>query len=166
MLFLQTTSKVLGCARFPEFVHNFSERQILWSLCLVDFHAFTLQLVIQTLHSVAPELQVFVSSPNNCQNISKTSTPLSPIYLNTNRLHGNTFEFLYNCSKFATMGKRLTKDSNISAKKLSAMRIEPETSCVLPSCLPDWSNLALLVILLSLDVASKCKGRRVHKSKS
>ena len=29
-----------GCARFPEFVQNFTERQILWSLCLVDFHTF------------------------------------------------------------------------------------------------------------------------------
>ena len=52
----------LGCARFPEFTQNFSERQILWSLCSVDFHTLTLQLPIQTPHSVAPELQVFVSS--------------------------------------------------------------------------------------------------------
>ena len=51
-----------GCARFPQFVLNFTERQILWSLCSVDFHTFTLQLPIQTLHSVAPELQVLVSS--------------------------------------------------------------------------------------------------------
>ena len=51
-----------GCARFPDFVKNFSERQILWSLCSVDFHTLTLQLPIQTPHSVAPELQVFVSS--------------------------------------------------------------------------------------------------------
>ena len=45
-----------GCARFPEFVQNFSECQTLWSLCSVDFHTFTLQLPIQTLNSVAPEL--------------------------------------------------------------------------------------------------------------
>ena len=32
----------------------------MWSLCSLDFHTFTLQLPIQTLHSVAPELQVFV----------------------------------------------------------------------------------------------------------
>ena len=63
------------CARFPQFVQNFSERQILWSLCLVDFHTFTLQLTIQTLHSVAPELQLFVSSLENCQNFIKTTTP-------------------------------------------------------------------------------------------
>ena len=44
------------------FCWNFSERQILWSLCSVDFHTFTLQLPIQTPHSVAPELHVFVSS--------------------------------------------------------------------------------------------------------
>ena len=58
------------CAKF------FSEHQILWSLCSVDFHTLTLQLPIQTLHSVAPELQVFVSSLENCQNFSKTSTSL------------------------------------------------------------------------------------------
>ena len=46
------------------FYRNFTERQILWSLCSVDFHTFTLQLPIQTLHSVVPELQVFVSSLN------------------------------------------------------------------------------------------------------
>ena len=65
-----------GCARFPQFVQNFSERQLLWSLCSVDFHTFTSQLPIQTLHSVAPELPVFVSSLKNCQNFSKMSTPL------------------------------------------------------------------------------------------
>ena len=36
----------------------------MWSLCSVDFHTLTLQLPIQTPHSVAPELQVFVSSLN------------------------------------------------------------------------------------------------------
>ena len=40
---------------FPEFVQNFSERQILWILCSVDFHTL---LPIETLHSVVPELQV------------------------------------------------------------------------------------------------------------
>ena len=58
------------------FCWNFSERQILWSLCLVDFHTLTLQLPIQTPHSVAPELQVFVSSLQNSQNFRKTSTTL------------------------------------------------------------------------------------------
>ena len=66
----------LGCAHFPEFMQNFSEHQILWSLCLVDFHSLTLQLPIQTPHFVAPELQVFVSSLENCPNLRKTSTPL------------------------------------------------------------------------------------------
>ena len=56
-------------------MQNFSERQILWSLWSVDFHTLTLQLPIQTLHSVAPELQVFVSSLENCPNFSKTSIP-------------------------------------------------------------------------------------------
>ena len=54
-----------GCARFHEFAQNFSERLILWSLCSVDFRTLTLQLPIQTLHSVAPEIQVFVSSLEN-----------------------------------------------------------------------------------------------------
>ena len=58
------------CARFPDFVKNFSERQILWSLCSVDFHTLTLQLPIQTPHFVAPELQVFVSLLENRQNFS------------------------------------------------------------------------------------------------
>ena len=34
----------------------------MWSFCSVDFHTLTLQLPIQTQNSVAPELQVFVSS--------------------------------------------------------------------------------------------------------
>ena len=75
----QTVKKLcnlfLGCARFLKFVQNVSERQILWSLCSVDFDTLTLQLSIQTLYSVAPELQVFVSSLQNCQNFSKMSTP-------------------------------------------------------------------------------------------
>ena len=69
----------LGCARFPEFTQNFSKRQILWSLCSVDFHSLTLQLPIQTPHFVAPELQVFVSSLENCPNLRKTSTPLHAV---------------------------------------------------------------------------------------
>ena len=64
-----------GFARFPEFTQNFSVRQILWSLCSVDFHTLTLQLAIQTQHSVAPKVQVFVSSLENCANFRKTSTP-------------------------------------------------------------------------------------------
>ena len=36
-----------GCSQFPEFVQNYSERHIVWSLCSVDFHTFTLQLPIQ-----------------------------------------------------------------------------------------------------------------------
>ena len=67
----------LGCARFPEFTQNFTELQILWSLCSVDFHTYTLQLPIQTPHSVALELQVFVSSLEDCPHFRKTSTPLT-----------------------------------------------------------------------------------------
>ena len=79
--FWNESTFVLGCARFPEFVQNFSEHQILWSLCSVDFHTLILQLPIQTPHSVAPELQVFMSSLENCQNFSKTSTPLAYVVL-------------------------------------------------------------------------------------
>ena len=46
---------VQGCAHFAKI-------KILWSLCSVDFYTLTLQLPIQTQNSVAPELQVFVSS--------------------------------------------------------------------------------------------------------
>ena len=51
--------KILGCARFPEILKNFSERQILWSLCSVVFPVLTLKFPIQTSLSVAPELPVF-----------------------------------------------------------------------------------------------------------
>ena len=68
----------LGCARFPEFfLQNFSERQILWSLCSVVILALTLRLPIQTSFSVSPKLQVCVLSGEKCQNFSKTSTPQS-----------------------------------------------------------------------------------------
>ena len=49
----------LGCVRFPEILQNFSERQILWSLCSVVFDALTLRLPIQTSLPVAPKLSVF-----------------------------------------------------------------------------------------------------------
>ena len=70
---------MLGCAHFLKFVHNFSERQILRSLWSVDFHTLTLQLRIQTLHSVVPEIKVFVSSFQNYQNFTKTIRPLVQI---------------------------------------------------------------------------------------
>ena len=54
------------------FCWNCTERQILWSLCSVDFHTLTLQLPIQTPHSVAPELPSFCEFT---QIFSKTSTP-------------------------------------------------------------------------------------------
>ena len=69
---LKFEDRNLGSSCFPQFVQNFSERQILWSLCSVDFHTFTLQLPIQTLHSVVSELQILVSSLENSQNFSKT----------------------------------------------------------------------------------------------
>ena len=48
-------------------MQNFSERQILWSLCSVVFHAFALKLPIQTSVSVAPEITVSLSSHENVQ---------------------------------------------------------------------------------------------------
>ena len=52
----------LGCAPFLEILQNLSECQILWSLCLAVFHAFTLKLLIQTSLSVAPELLVHMKN--------------------------------------------------------------------------------------------------------
>ena len=46
-----------GYACFLEFLQNYSERQILWNLPLVVFHALILKLPIQTSLSVAPKLQ-------------------------------------------------------------------------------------------------------------
>ena len=57
-------------------MQNFSERQILWSLCLVVFLAFTLKLPIQTSLSVAPKLTVSLHSGEKCEKFRKTSTPL------------------------------------------------------------------------------------------
>ena len=63
------------CTCFPEFFQNFSECQILWSLCLVVFLAFTLRLPIQTSLCVAPKFPVSLRSTENCQKFRKTSTP-------------------------------------------------------------------------------------------
>ena len=64
----------LGCARFPEILQNFSERQILWSVCSVVFLAFALKLPIQTSLSVVPELPVCLRSG---EKFRKTSTSLA-----------------------------------------------------------------------------------------
>ena len=66
----------LECARFPNFLQNFGEPQILCRLCFVVFLAFTLRLPIQTSLSVAPKLQVFVRSGKKCQKFRKTRAPL------------------------------------------------------------------------------------------
>ena len=65
---------IQGYARFPEFLQNFSEHQILWSLCSVVFHALTLKLPIQTSLSVAPKLPVSLSSGEKSEKFMKTST--------------------------------------------------------------------------------------------
>ena len=64
------------------FSQNFSEPQILWSLCWVVFHALTLKFPIQTLLSVVPKLPVYTCSGEKCENFSKTSTPqqLQPLH--------------------------------------------------------------------------------------
>ena len=66
----------LGCAPFPEFVQNFSERQNLWNLCSVVFLALTLKLPIQTSLSVATQLLVSLRSGDKSEKFMKTSTPL------------------------------------------------------------------------------------------
>ena len=63
-----------GCASFTEFLQNFSQCQIFWSLCLVVFLALTLKLIVQTSHSASPTLPVFFCV--QVKNFSKTSTPL------------------------------------------------------------------------------------------
>ena len=61
-----TVQNALGFACFPEYLQKFSERQILWSLCSVDFHIVTLKLSIHTSLSVAPKLQVSLHSGGKC----------------------------------------------------------------------------------------------------
>ena len=72
-------AEIQGCARFSEFLQNFSERQIVWRMCLVGFLTLTLKLTIQTSLSVAAKLQVCVRSGEKCQKFRKTSTPLGLI---------------------------------------------------------------------------------------
>ena len=48
---------------------KFTERQILWSFCSVDFHTLTLQLPIQIQNSVAPELPSFCEFTSNFSKI-------------------------------------------------------------------------------------------------
>ena len=60
---------------FLNFLQNFSERQILWSLSSVVFHAFALKLPVQTSLSVAPELPVSVSLHENVQSSRKRAHP-------------------------------------------------------------------------------------------
>ena len=65
---------------------NFSECQILWSLCSVVFHALTLKLPNQTSLSVAPKLPVSLRSVEKSEKFMKTSTPLS--YLTDRNIEG------------------------------------------------------------------------------
>ena len=57
------------------FLRNFREGQILWSLCLVVFLALTLKLLIQTSLSVAPELPVSLRSGENVKIPENKHTP-------------------------------------------------------------------------------------------
>ena len=65
----------LRCARFAEILQNYSECQILWSLCSVVFRALTLKFPIQTSLSVVPKLPVSLSSTENRRKLRETSTP-------------------------------------------------------------------------------------------
>ena len=76
VLFREVTTDIhcsQECARFPEILQNFSERQILWRMCSVVFHALTLKLPVQTSLSVAPKLHACVLSGEKCQIFRKTS---------------------------------------------------------------------------------------------
>ena len=73
-----------GGARFAAFLQNFSERQILWSLCSVVFHALTLESPIQTSLSVALKLPISLTSYEKCPNLWKTSTPLHSANMHEN----------------------------------------------------------------------------------
>ena len=72
---LQFIKKTQGCAHFPNILQDFSEHQILWSLCSVVFCALPLKLPIQTSLSVVPKLTVSLSSHEKHPNFRKTSTP-------------------------------------------------------------------------------------------
>ena len=68
------------CEKFqwaPDFVEFLS----------VDFHTFTLQFPIQTLHSVAPELTFFLSSLENCQNFSKNEHNPEVFAIEEHKIH-------------------------------------------------------------------------------
>ena len=75
---LHLIDQALGCACFPEFLHNFSERHILWSLCSVVFHALTLKLPIQTSLSVAPKLPVSLCSGGGGGNVKISGKQAHP----------------------------------------------------------------------------------------
>ena len=84
--------RALGCARFAEILQNFTERQILWSLCSVDFLTFTLRLPIQTSLSLASKLWRKMSKFQENQ-----STPGEFIFVTQNhgiKIHNKTEETL------------------------------------------------------------------------
>ena len=74
---------LLGYACFPEILQNFSERQILWSLCLEVFLVLALRSPIQTSLSVTPKLQVSGSSTKRVHPwfIYSPQLYFSPIFL-------------------------------------------------------------------------------------
>ena len=77
-------SSTLGCARFPEFLQNFSERQILWSLYLVVFHALTLKLPIQISLAQASKLPISLRSGEKVKNSWKRAHPwVCPVWSNS-----------------------------------------------------------------------------------
>ena len=110
---------IQGCAGFPQFVQNVSERQILWSLCSVDFHTLTLQLPIQTLHSVASELHVFVSSLQNCQNFRKTSTPQRTTLKTFNKTSDKIPQLENLLDTLGEISWKALKDDQLLLKKVS-----------------------------------------------
>ena len=92
---LVSNSPPLGCARFLEFVRNFSECHTLWSLRSVNFLTFTLKLLVQTSLSVRPKLSVSVRSADKCGKFSKTLT--TRVVSSHQGIHGYVSSCRFDC---------------------------------------------------------------------
>ena len=85
------------------------------------------------------------NSFNGCPSETNFSNPLDrKFWLNRKKsLIDNHYKNICGSVKSAMLSiKTCMGKSKNTAKKLSAVGIEPETSCVLLWCLPDWVNLA------------------------
>ena len=100
-----------GCARFPEFLQNFSERQIFMQFLFgsLFFLAVALKLPIQTLLSVAPKLSVCLRSGEKCENFRKTSTPRGLFHPGVCSFSQNLDIFHVNSKKLGVQGPQKVK---------------------------------------------------------